>query len=53
MAKALKSKNLQTLKAQIRRFKVLKLDPEDKMVVYIQKVVKQLTAKESNYIYRL
>lgn len=50
MTKALKSKDLKQMKTQLKRFKQFDLDPEDKMVAYVQKVVKELTVKESKYL---
>ena len=47
MTKAIKSKNLQQMKAELKRYKASDLNPEDKMVVYVQKVVNELVAKQS------
>lgn len=47
MAKALKSKDLCQLKSQLKKFREVGLDPDDKIYVYTQNVVKGLIAKES------
>ena len=47
MTKAIKSKNLQEMRKELKRYKAFDLNPEDKMVVYVQKVVNELAAKES------
>jgi hypothetical protein len=35
------------MKAELKRYKACDLNPEDKMVVYVQKVVNELVAKQS------